>query len=492
MQNINIVSFLIFDLIIWGLAITAFRDLKVNSQMHNYWRLALVMFGTGYALFGAAPFIDLFFLTPANICVVAAFVSTALLFRTWNTKVTIQLELSLLVAVLLLAVGFEFVRNYGTFQQRVVLINVVLIACAIWHAYELVRLHKRSTAFFVKFLLGLSVLYVFFSASRILIVVHGSDPTSINLYNEDLWAFATRWGLMATDVLTYIAINGYYTEQSWIKEKAALNSQLSNLQIIANLKQEINTAEQLNHDLAQVLAEKHKLLTNLSTSMKSSKMGAMASSLAHEINQPLTSIRLNAEVLLEEVNKQKSQEFIKANLQYVINDVDRIDEIVKKIRQFFNSDHSDFKVVNVAAIVEVVAEFVEVECKEKQIDLFINVDPDLNVMGDQGQLQMVVFNLLSNAIDALENLDSKRFISVESVVREGQVSLSISDNGTGVPRELRGRIFDLFRTTKTDGMGVGLWLSRAVMENHRGELILESFNNQTGARFVIQFPDSQT
>jgi signal transduction histidine kinase len=490
MQNINIISFLIFDLIIWGLAITAFRDLKVNSQMHNYWRMALVMFGTGYALFGVAPFIDLFFLTPANICVVAAFVATALLFRTWNTQVTKQLEISLLVAVMLLAGGFELVRNFGTFQQRVVLINVVLIACAIWHAYELVRLHKKSPVFFVKFLLVLSVLYIFFSASRIFIVLYGSDPTDISLYTENLWAFASRWGLMATDVLTYIAISGYYTEQSWIKEKEALNLQLSNMETIANLKKEINSAEQLNNDLVQVLNEKHKLLTNLSTSMKSSKMGAMASSLAHEINQPLTSIRLNAEVLLGEAKRQNFQEFIKDNLQYVINDADRIDGIVKKIRQFFNNDYSDFKPVNLAALVRLVVEFVEVECKEKQIDLCINVDPDLSVLGDQGQLQMVVFNLLNNAIDALETAESKRCISVESFMQDGHVSLCVSDNGIGVAHELKDRIFDLFRTSKTNGMGVGLWISRAVMENHRGELILDSEHDQTGARFVMQFNES--
>jgi signal transduction histidine kinase len=487
MLNINIISFLIFDLIIWGLAITAFRDLKINSRMHNYWRLALVMFGTGYALFAAAPFIDLFFLTPANICVVAAFVSTSLLLRTWNTKVTKQLELTLLVAVLLLTVVFEFVRNNGTFQQRVVLINVSLIACAIWHVYELVRLHKKSPVFFVKYLLVLSVLYIFFSTSRILIVVYGSDPAHISLYNEDLWAFASRWGLMATDVLTYIAINGYYTEQAWIKEKAAFNAQLNNLQTIANLKQEVRTAEQLNRDLAQVLTEKHKLLTGLSTSMKSSKMGAMASSLAHEINQPLVAIRLNAEMLLDEAKKQKTQEFTQTNLQYLIDDVDRIDGIVNKIKQFFYNDYSDFKAVNLSALVNFVIEYVEDECKAKKIDLLINVEPDLNVQGDQGQLQMVVFNLLNNAIDALENLDIKRCISVESAMQDGHVTLSVSDNGIGVPHELRDRIFDLFRTSKSDGMGVGLWLSRAVMENHRGKLLLDSTDVGIGAKFSMHF-----
>ena len=72
-------------------------------------------------------------------------------------------------------------------------------------------------------------------------------------------------------------------------------------------------------------------------------------------------------------------------------------------------------------------------------------------------------------------------------MQDGNVTLSVSDNGTGVPHELRDQIFDLFRTSKSDGMGVGLWLSRAVMENHRGKLVLDSTHRGTGAKFAMHF-----
>jgi len=76
-------------------------------------------------------------------------------------------------------------------------------------------------------------------------------------------------------------------------------------------------------------------------------------------------------------------------------------------------------------------------------------------------------------------------------MHDGHVLLSVTDNGKGVPHELRDQVFDLFRTSKSDGMGVGLWLSRAVMENHRGKLILDLGNDQSGARFVMRFSDSK-
>jgi signal transduction histidine kinase len=72
-------------------------------------------------------------------------------------------------------------------------------------------------------------------------------------------------------------------------------------------------------------------------------------------------------------------------------------------------------------------------------------------------------------------------------MHDGHITLSVSDNGAGVAYELRDRIFDLFRTSKSDGMGVGLWLSRAVMENHRGKLVLDSTEVGIGAKFSMHF-----
>jgi two-component system, NtrC family, nitrogen regulation sensor histidine kinase NtrY len=95
-------------------------------------------------------------------------------------------------------------------------------------------------------------------------------------------------------------------------------------------------------------------------------------------------------------------------------------------------------------------------------------------------------NLLNNAIDSLDTFDGKRSIVITSSQVDGTIELSVEDSGVGVPSELQERIFDLFRTTKNDGMGFGLWLSRAVMDNHRGGLFLDK-NLSDGARFVLEF-----
>ena len=92
MLDVNIISFLGFALLILGLSISAFLDLKVNSQMTNYWRGSLVLIAAGYSFFAAAPFVDKFFITLANTCIFAAGVTLGLLFRRWNTTISNRLK----------------------------------------------------------------------------------------------------------------------------------------------------------------------------------------------------------------------------------------------------------------------------------------------------------------------------------------------------------------------------------------------------------------
>ena len=259
MLDINVVSFLVFDMLILGLSITAFRDLQSQSKFHNYWRWALSFFALAYLCFAIAPFVSRAIITPANALLIAAGVAQALLFRTWNQTVSKRLVFMLGLVLLVIALVFEYLRLSGTFQQRVLLITGVLICVCVWHMVELMRLHRREPSFFVKLMLFFSGIYFIFAAVRCLSVAFGSDPISINLYNENLLAFATRWGLMAADVLTYVAVHGYYTEKSWASEKQALEEQLHSQQMIHQLAHEVNQTKQLNQELALVLLHMREL-----------------------------------------------------------------------------------------------------------------------------------------------------------------------------------------------------------------------------------------
>lgn len=487
MLDINVASFLVFDMLILGMSITAFHDLFGERKFHNYWRWALAFFALAYFFLAIAPFVGRTILTLANLLVLCAGVAQGLLFRTWNQPVGKRLLLALATAIVLLVLVFEYLRQFGTFQQRSGLITGVLISLCIWHIAELWRLHRREPNFFVKLMLLFLSISLVFASLRWVVVVYGDDPAQATLYSENIWASATRWGLMASDVLTYIAVNGYYNDKTWRTEKEALQAQLRSRQVIDTLSREVIQTTDLNKKLALVLNEKNKLLSSLSSSMKSTRMGAMASSMAHEINQPLSAIRLNAEMVQADLRSVQGLEQVNTNLNYLIEDADRIALIVNKIRKFFYNDYSDFKDLPLSELVDVTFDYMLEDCQKARINVIIDIAPELYVHADKGQLQMVVFNLISNAMDELKCKEGLRRISVRAYRHAAHVYLEVQDNGSGVPDEVAGQIFDLFHTTKSDGMGVGLWLSRAVMENHRGQLTYSNMP-EGGARFVMQFP----
>ncbi|MEI6470022.1 MAG: HAMP domain-containing sensor histidine kinase [Betaproteobacteria bacterium] len=446
----------------------------------------MVLIAAGYSFFATAPFVDKFFLTLANTSIFAAGVTLGFLFRRWNTTISNRLKIISISAVFIFFFLFEYTRINGTFQQRVVLIMSVLSVCVIWHIYELARLQKNEPSFFGKLLVAFSLLSLICYWIRIFVVTRGSDPSYIDLFSENVISFGTRWGVMAADVLTFIAINGYYMEKAWSSEKNALNMELIAVTKINTLNQELINAEHLNNELSLVLLEKNRLLTSLSSSVKSSRAGIMASSFVHEINQSLTAIRLNAEFLVAVADKPPDDLFVKNNLNFLIKDVDKITEIIENVKRVFHNNQTEFKDLILASIVESGVEFIKDECELKNIDLSVNVDSQLIVRGNQSQLEMVVLNLLNNAIDSLDTFDGKRSIVIASSQVNGNIHLIFEDSGIGVPLELQEKIFDLFRTTKNDGMGFGLWLSRAVMNNHRGSLTLDN-DYSNGARFVIEF-----
>lgn len=158
-------------------------------------------------------------------------------------------------------------------------------------------------------LVAFSALSLICYFTRIIVVTLGSDPPDIDLFSESVISYATRWGVMASDVLTFMAINGYYMEKSWTSEKKYLSTELMSAKITA-LNQELINTNQLNSDLSLVLLEKNRLLTSLSSSVKSSRAGIMASAFVHEINQSLTAVRLNAEFLLAVADKPPDAKFL--------------------------------------------------------------------------------------------------------------------------------------------------------------------------------------
>jgi signal transduction histidine kinase len=217
-------------------------------------------------------------------------------------------------------------------------------------------------------------------------------------------------------------------------------------------------------------------------------MGEMASSLAHELNQPLTAISnysLGTVSRLREGNV--SPEELLPALEKTAGQAQRAGNIIRRIREFVKRAEPRRRPTPATRVVEDAISFAEIEAAKKQIDIRTQVPPDLPPLDvDPILIEQLLLNLLKNAVDAMDAAPVRR---IDVVVRrvDEMAEFAVIDRGTGVPPQFRDSLFQPFFSTKSDGMGMGLNICRSIVEFHQGRLTLEE-NPEGGTIFRFTLP----
>jgi len=227
-----------------------------------------------------------------------------------------------------------------------------------------------------------------------------------------------------------------------------------------------------NHTLEGMLEEKSALMRTLSLSAKANSMGTMLGAIAHEINQPLSAIRINTELLMTLNRRSGDREGFQTSLEYILQDNERAAVVVSSLRKFFFKGSSAFAPTDMSALVNDAYRSLMQEAQLRDVHVHVDIEPDLWMYGDQNQLQLVALSLMNNAIDAVAGLSGEKSFFIHLFQREKTVVLEVSDNGPGIADSQASTIFELFSTTKGKEMGMGLWLSRAIMDSHEGSIKL--------------------
>lgn len=247
----------------------------------------------------------------------------------------------------------------------------------------------------------------------------------------------------------------------------------------------------LNKPLVTVLEEKDHLLRGLIASNRVIGISALASSLAHQLSQPLTAIALRAETTRRDLSQSKENAHLIASLDEISLQSGKLAELVKNLRQLFSSRNYDFQPVNLQDITNEILELVQPTLAAHKVSLSKDYHSNPTVFGDGIQLQQVLINVFNNAIDALKQSKSNNKEITLTISQDEKVAtLVISDNGPGIQSEALPSIFELYKTTKQSGLGVGLWLSKTILERHHGN-IKASKNPSGGAIFTIEVPLNQ-
>jgi len=225
--------------------------------------------------------------------------------------------------------------------------------------------------------------------------------------------------------------------------------------------------------------ETHQLREELAHSSRVSTMGQLASGLAHELGQPLGAILRNAEaaeMLIEE--QPPDLEEIRAILSDIRQDDQRAVGVIDRVRTLVRRRSVERTALSVEDLLREVATLTRFNLDHGEVQLSLDVSPDLPpVCGDRVQLQQVLLNLFLNGIAAMSQQPPKmRRLSVQARTGEGRtVKVSVLDSGPGIPGDSLARVFEPFYSTKPEGMGMGLAVSKTIIEAHQGRIWAENY-----------------
>jgi len=219
-------------------------------------------------------------------------------------------------------------------------------------------------------------------------------------------------------------------------------------------------------------------------------LGQLAASLAHEINQPIAGASINAHSCLRYLKREQPDlDGAGQAASRMVRDVNRAADIISRIRRFFRKDAPTQESVDVNEVIREMVVLLSNEITQHSISVRTELAANLPaVLGDRVQLQQVLMNLMINSIDAMKNVEGTRQLTLNSELGEDkQLLVSVHDTGSGLPMDQPDQIFTAFFTTKSYGTGMGLSISRSIVESHGGRLWAIN-NSGQGACFKFTLP----
>ncbi|PVZ40365.1 ATP-binding sensor histidine kinase [Pseudomonas sp. CC120222-01a] len=247
-----------------------------------------------------------------------------------------------------------------------------------------------------------------------------------------------------------------------------------------------------NQARAQMEEELRRSRAELARSAHLQVMNELSASIAHEISQPLLGIASNAAASLRWLKRAKPNlEEAVAGLEDIRNDSERAANIVRALRSLAKQSPMQLKAVKVDELIREVLRLTSADAAKHLVEVQTRLQAGVSVMADPVQLQQLVFNLITNALEALAGYRSDGVLRISSSVGAEVVEICVDDNGPGISMEERAQVFDAFHTTKEEGLGMGLAICSSVVQAHGGQLqALESAFGGCRIRFTLPVSSS--
>jgi len=476
MKVLLALNFFIFAAIQFGLLLGILHYLQGESKSkpNPYWILALITSVTGLTFFaiGLLNTDDIQkvppIFTPANTLFYAAAISQGLFFYSFNHSVSKSLKLALGLSILCYGLFFEYLRQNWTFEARTLFVASTYAIILAWQIREARMVNRDLGLQQLRYFQYAAIGEALFLVPRLIVLLGSNHPINTMEQLPQLLIIFTYVQILM-NTISFIAIWGYWSE------KLALENRLT-----------VSETEEVKN----LLQEREALIISLLRVNKTITTGALSASIAHGINQPLGAIQINSEYLQKKIQEpQIDREQVKQIAKEIERDNMRAAQIIKILKLIFTEKYSAVPTfVAVQEAIDSVLLLSRSEFIRRRIEMEINIEPGLQIPVSFGEAEQLFLNLLNNSAQALERSSNEpKRIHLIAKRHEEKSIIRIEDNGCGVPIDRQNSLFDLFATTKHEGMGLGLWLCQYIVTRNGGKINFDRNFNQ-GAAFEIEFP----
>ena len=473
MQSINQLFFGLYALILASLILGTARIEIVDkeSYLKSYWLMSVSLRALAFALWGLVPFIGMEFRALASTLFVGSAIFLALLFRSWRVEVNNQsvIRKSGLFLVFFILM-FIFISSFDErITYRALWVGLASFIISAWEISELNEKLKAKSEYLLKVILGLTLFQTAVSILTVTSIIFYTPSTIVTISENSSASNYFFWVTLTTHLIVYLFIGSYLYQKIIFSEYK-----------ISKEKDEIG----------RLLSEREAMITSLVTANRAAASGALSASIAHELSQPLAATLLNISILRRVLDLKNTQNSVVESIVNLIGkETRRAAEILHTIKGIFKEDKIELTESSVDKILKKMKPLLESRAAKSGINLELILGSTSRTNLNFSEFQQVIVNLTNNAFEALEATDKKdKQVVIKTCDFGPNIQIFISDNGPGVPEIYQHSIFELMKTTKEQGLGIGLWLSKHIIEQRHAGTLAHFRPDEGGALFVIKLP----
>lgn len=281
-----------------------------------------------------------------------------------------------------------------------------------------------------------------------------------------VWA-AARQGFAGAAIAAFILQAGIITSAQWLHLIAVTVFELQMLGAVLAF---------VGLFIGVVVDERQRVSAELRQTLRLAAAGEMAGALAHELNQPLTALSAYGTACEQLLKNGDTGPRLSDTIHRMVSESYRAADVVRRLRDFFRTGATKLELISLGDLLaSSITPFAE-KANQRGVELIVETAPACKLLADRLQLEVVLRNLLANAFDAIADLPTEnRRIRISSLrLGNRRVCISVEDSGSGLSEEKSTRLFDAFQSTKATGLGLGLAISKAIVEAHGGSLSAET------------------